>query len=256
MPIFIRYIKYSWMWYVLVIVNCFYHYTNVSEMRRLVSWINHFPPACWSTFWKSIFKHQLGCRFDILDNISSFFCILTYAIIYVLIHHIIFWLYLYFLNILCFFKYSCPNTFHRSSLCTFYMVLLFGCITDWACLISIMPYEHLQPRIFHDDTAGCATGQLQQTHILRISHSGICIFIYVYTYCINYIYIALYPFVSMMFIPSLVLPSIFIHISIKLVLTCSIHSDSFILTRISKSISEHITQNRWTMDVDILRLML
>ena len=29
-----------------------------------------------------------------------FFCILTYAIIYVLIHHIIFWLYLYFLNIL------------------------------------------------------------------------------------------------------------------------------------------------------------
>ena len=31
------------------------------------------PPACWSTFWKSIFKHQLGCRFDILDSISSFF---------------------------------------------------------------------------------------------------------------------------------------------------------------------------------------
>ena len=29
-------------------------------------------------------------RFDILDSISSFFCILTYAIIYVLIHHIIF----------------------------------------------------------------------------------------------------------------------------------------------------------------------
>ena len=29
-----------------------------------------------------------------------FFCILTYAIIYVLIHHIMFWLYLYFLNIL------------------------------------------------------------------------------------------------------------------------------------------------------------
>ena len=54
------------------------------------------PPACWSTFWKSIFKHQLGCRFEILDSISSFFCILTYAIIYVLIHHIIFWLYLYF----------------------------------------------------------------------------------------------------------------------------------------------------------------
>ena len=60
-----------------------------SVLRRLVSWINRLPPACWSTFWKSIFKHQLGCRIDILDSISSFFCILTYAIIYVLIHHII-----------------------------------------------------------------------------------------------------------------------------------------------------------------------
>ena len=49
-----------------------------------------------------------------------FFCILTYAIIYVLIHHIIFWLYLHFLNILNFFKYSCTFIFHRRSLCTFY----------------------------------------------------------------------------------------------------------------------------------------
>ena len=40
--------------------------------------------------------------------------------IYVLIHHIIFWLYLYFLNILYFFKYSCTNIFHRRSLYTFY----------------------------------------------------------------------------------------------------------------------------------------
>ena len=43
------------------------------SLRRLVSWINHWPCACCSTFWKSIFKHQLGCRFDILDSISSFF---------------------------------------------------------------------------------------------------------------------------------------------------------------------------------------
>ena len=50
-----------------------------------------------------------------------FFCILTYEIIYVLIHHIIFWLYLYFLNIIIyFFKYSCTNIIHRRSLCTFY----------------------------------------------------------------------------------------------------------------------------------------
>ena len=71
-------------------------------------------------FWKSIFKQQLGCRCDIMDSISSFFCILTYTIMYVLIHHIMFWLYLYFLNILYFFKYSCTNILHRRSPCTFY----------------------------------------------------------------------------------------------------------------------------------------
>ena len=45
---------------------------NWLSLWRLVSWINHLPPACWSTLWKSIFKHQLGCRFDILDSISFF----------------------------------------------------------------------------------------------------------------------------------------------------------------------------------------
>ena len=69
---------------------------------------------------KTIFKQQLGCRFDIMDNISSCFSILTYAIIYVFIHHISVWLYLYFLNILYFFKYSCTNIFHRRSPYTFY----------------------------------------------------------------------------------------------------------------------------------------
>ena len=77
---------------------------NWLSLRRLVSWFNHLPPVCCSTFWKTIFKHQLVCRFDILDSISSFFCIVTYPIIYVLIHHIIFWPYLYFLNILYFFN--------------------------------------------------------------------------------------------------------------------------------------------------------
>ena len=28
---------------------------NWLSLWRLVSWINHLPPACWSTFWKSIF---------------------------------------------------------------------------------------------------------------------------------------------------------------------------------------------------------
>ena len=40
-----------------------------------MSWINHLPPACWSTFWKSNSKQQLGCRFDIMDNESyCFWC--------------------------------------------------------------------------------------------------------------------------------------------------------------------------------------
>ena len=46
---------------------------NWLSLRRLMSWINHLPPACWSTFWKSNFKQQLGCRFDIMDNIFFFF---------------------------------------------------------------------------------------------------------------------------------------------------------------------------------------
>ena len=101
-----------------------YRLCNWLSLRRLVSWINHLLPACWSTLWKSIFKHQLGCRFDILNSISYFlFCILTYAIIYVLIHQIIFWLYLNFLNILYLFKFSCTNIFHRRSLCTFYYMI-------------------------------------------------------------------------------------------------------------------------------------
>ena len=104
----------------LVILQGSFRLCNWLSLRRLVSWINHLPSARWSTFWESILKHQLVCRFGILDSISSLFCILTYAIIYVLIHHIMFWLYLYFLNILYFFKYSCTNIFHRRSLFTFY----------------------------------------------------------------------------------------------------------------------------------------
>ena len=84
-------------------------------MILLVS--NHLPPVCLSTFWKSTFKQQLGCRFDIMDCKSSFFCILTYAIVHVSIHHMIFRLYLYFLNSVLY--YSCPNVFYRHSLYTF-----------------------------------------------------------------------------------------------------------------------------------------
>ena len=74
----------------------------------------------------------MGCRCDIMDSISYIFCILTYAIIYVLIHHITFWLYLYFLNILYFFfKYSCTNIYHRRSPYTFCMDI--SEMPTWLC---------------------------------------------------------------------------------------------------------------------------
>ena len=54
-------------------------------------------------------------------NMYTFTFTLIYIFTYICLdtsYH--FWLYLYFLNILYFFKYSCTNIFHRRSLCTFY----------------------------------------------------------------------------------------------------------------------------------------
>ena len=56
---------------------------NWFSLRRLVSWINHLPPACWSTFWKSFFKQQLSCRFDLMDSISSFFVVFWHMQLYI-----------------------------------------------------------------------------------------------------------------------------------------------------------------------------
>ena len=91
---------------------------NWLSLRRLVSWINHLPPACWSTFWKSEFKQQLGCRFDIMDNISYFF-VFWHMQLYMSWYIRSFFGFTV-LNILYFFKYSCTNIFHRGSLYTFY----------------------------------------------------------------------------------------------------------------------------------------
>ena len=92
---------------------------NWLSLRHLVSWINHLPPACWSTFWKSNFKQQLGCRFDIMDNISYFFFLFWHMQLYMSWYIRSFFGFT-FLNILYFFKYSCANTFHRRSLYNFY----------------------------------------------------------------------------------------------------------------------------------------
>ena len=82
---------------------------NWLSLRRLVSWINHLPPACWSTFRKSNSKQQLGCRFDIMDYESYFF-------VFWLMQLYMSWYIISFfgftlLNILHFFKYSCTNIF-------------------------------------------------------------------------------------------------------------------------------------------------
>ena len=84
----------------------------------IVKHIHVGPPfgnACWSTFWKSNFNQQLGCRFDIMDDISYFFCVFWHMQLYMSWYIISFFGFT-FLYILYFFKYSCTNIFHRRSL--------------------------------------------------------------------------------------------------------------------------------------------
>ena len=82
---------------------------NWLYLRRLVSWINHLPPACWSTFRKSNSKLQLGCRFDIMDY-ESYFFVFWHMQLYMSWYIISFFGFT-LLNILHFFKYSCTNIF-------------------------------------------------------------------------------------------------------------------------------------------------
>ena len=82
---------------------------NWLSLRRLVSWINHLPPACWSTFWKSNFKQQFGCRFDIMDN-ESYIFVFWHMQLYMSWYIRSFFGFT-FLNILYFIKYSCTNIF-------------------------------------------------------------------------------------------------------------------------------------------------
>ena len=93
---------------------------NWLSLRRLVSWINHLPPACWSTFWKSNSKQQLGCRFDIIDY-ESYFFVFWHMQLYVMIHQIIFRFYL--LKYSLFFSSTLVLTSsYRRSLYTFYQL--------------------------------------------------------------------------------------------------------------------------------------
>ena len=101
---------------------------NWLSLRRLVSWINHLPPACWSTFWKSIFKQQLGCRCDIKDSISYF-------------------LYFDICNYICF-----DTSYHFLALSIllkyflFFQVLLYLSSIDVLFTLSICYFNSLRPR--------------------------------------------------------------------------------------------------------------
>ena len=44
-----------------------------------MSWINHLPPACWSTFWKSNFKQQLSCNRSKIEAVFYWWYILRYS---------------------------------------------------------------------------------------------------------------------------------------------------------------------------------
>ena len=106
-----------------IIFNCILHVSGFATdcpydvwCRGLTSCLMHVAPPFGSRFINT--SWAVGLTYWIVY--FHFFCILTYAIIYVLIHHIMFMLYLYFLIILYFFKYFCTNIFHRRSLCTFY----------------------------------------------------------------------------------------------------------------------------------------
>ena len=124
---------------------------TTSSLRRLVSWIDHLPPACWSTFRKSILNTSwaVGLTYLIVSHFFAFSHMQLYMSWYIISF---FWLYLYFLNILYFFKYSCTNIFQRRSLCTFYQYITCAyllCSNDLSFRLKSKLYHGLMHIIPH-----------------------------------------------------------------------------------------------------------
>ena len=110
---------------------------NWLSLRRLVSWINHLPPACWSTFRKSNSKQQLGCRFDIMDY-ESYFFVFWHMQLY-MSWYIISFLGFTLLNILIFSSTLVLTFSYRRSLYTFYQRVIPVCdhpsnVASLACI--------------------------------------------------------------------------------------------------------------------------
>ena len=99
---------------------------NWLSLRRLVSWINHLPPACWSTFRKSNSKQQLGCRFDIMDY-ESYIFVFWHMQLYMSWYIISFFGFT-LLNILHFSSTLVLTFSYRRSLYTFYHIYIYICV--------------------------------------------------------------------------------------------------------------------------------
>ena len=114
--------------------------------------------------WKSNFKQQLGCRFDILDNESYFLC-------YDICNYIrldtsaIFRFYLLKYSLL--FKYSCTNIFHRRSLYTFHFTGLRSNDLKWFTRYLSNPRKYVTYDRTHSTMNGINCG-VPQGSILRL----------------------------------------------------------------------------------------
>ena len=100
----------------------------------LVSWINHLPPACWSTFRKSNSKQQLGCRFDIMDY-ESYFFVFWHMQLYMSWYIISFFGFT-FLNIFIFSSTLVLTFSYRRNLYTFYFYsILRASLNEKRCIL-------------------------------------------------------------------------------------------------------------------------
>ena len=92
------------------------------QIKRIVS--NHLKIDSLFKSCHDIIMHHITCSYEHCVKYVLSYIILqlgcTFCSSYRL--YLIFWLYLYFLNILYFFKYSCTNIFHRRSPCILYSI--------------------------------------------------------------------------------------------------------------------------------------
>ena len=106
-----------------------------------------------------------------MNSISSFL-VLWHKQLYMSWDHIIFRLYLYFLNdVLYFFKYSCTNIFHRRSLYTFYYyqngMIWFSILVEY-----VWSYDRLHKGWTRRTVIGHVNACIYTITVLSSSHWG------------------------------------------------------------------------------------